>query len=173
MHISMHPLLLSTSHFGQTISFVSLRGLDYLIFRESTPLPRPPILSQTLKFHTPFCGTKHFHIHRVHLHYSTTFHDLLGAFLPCLVRPWFTAYCTLLFFLAPENGVSDTPPSNTLYQLFLDEFMYMAGRDLWSSFFALSAAERGEERSAPYLSRDWETLRSMYDSCLRRGSRSA
>jgi hypothetical protein len=29
---------------------------------------------------------------RAHLHYSTTFHDLLGAFLPCLVRPLFTAF---------------------------------------------------------------------------------
>jgi len=83
--------------FWSDISFVSLRGLDYLIFRESTPLPRPPILSQTAKFHTPFCGTKHFH--RAHLHYSTTFHDLLGAFLPCLVRPLFTASFDFLFLL--------------------------------------------------------------------------
>ena len=110
---------------------------------------------------------------RAHLHYSTTFHDLLGAFLPCLVRPLFTAYCTLFFFLAPENGVSNTPPSNTLYQLFLCLWwVYVHGREgLWSSFFVRCRERRGEKRS---ISFSWLRNTSLnVDSCLRRGSRSA
>lgn len=82
-------------------------------------------------------------------------------------------YCTLLFFLAPENGVSNTPPSNTLYQLFLCLWwVYVHGREgLWSSFFVRCRERRGEKRS---ISFSWLRNTSLnVDSCLRRGSRSA
>jgi len=191
MHISMHPLLLSTSHFGQTISFVSLRGLDYLIFRESTPLPRPPILSQTAKFHTPFCGTKHFHKSAFTL--NTTFHDLLGAFLPCIVRPLFTAFhliasscfsffasvsvlvvCIVPYYssLHPRTESLIHPHQTPSTSCSLMSLCTWQGGifDLRSSLCPLPR----EERREALLSFSWLRNTSLnVDSCLRRGSRSA